>query len=96
MQEGFRDKVLRVFTVILVLAILVGGFVVAWPTHVRARALKRRDSELSAQIEQKRQKIEDLRTAQRRFRTDSAFVEAIARENNRVFPGELVFIFEDD
>ena len=30
-----------------------------------------------------------------RFRTDSEFVENIARQNRRVFPGELVFKFED-
>lgn len=96
MQEGLKDKVLRVFTIILVLAILVGGLIIVWPTYVRGRALKRQDSELSAKIDKKRQEIEELRTFQRRYKTDSDFVEKIARQNRRVFPGELVFIFEDD
>lgn len=81
---------------VLVLGIFVGGLVIAWPTHVRARQLKRQDSELSAKIDKKRQEIEELKTFQRRFRTDSAFVEKIARQNRRVFPGELVFIFDDE
>ena len=96
MQEGYKDKILRVFAIALVLLILVVGFVTAWPTYVESRGLRRRDAELAARIETKRQEIEELKNNQRRFRTDSDFVEAIARKNRRVFPGELVFIFEDD
>lgn len=96
MQEGFKDKVLRVFTLVLVLGIIVVGSIAAWPTYVRSRALKREDAELAERIEKKRREIEELKTFQRRYRTDSAFVEKIARRNRRVFPGELVFIFEDD
>jgi hypothetical protein len=33
---------------------------------------------------------------QRRFRTDADFVESIARQNRRVFPGELVFVFGNE
>ena len=33
---------------------------------------------------------------QRRFKTDADFVERIARQNHRVFPGDLVFIFDKD
>ena len=42
------------------------------------------------------QEIAQLRDYQRRFRTDKDFVETIARQNHRVFPGELVFLFEKD
>ncbi|MGN0854506.1 MAG: septum formation initiator family protein [Kiritimatiellia bacterium] len=96
MQEGFKDKVLRVFTVVLVLGIIVVGLVSVWPTYVRSRALKREEADLAERIEKKRREIEELKTFQRRYRTDSAFVEKIARQNHRVFPGELVFIFDDD
>lgn len=96
MQEGFKDKAFRVLTIALVLVILVGGLVAVWPTYVRSRALRKRDAELAEQIEKKRQAIEELKEFQRRYRTDSDFVEMIARQNRRVFPGELVFIFEDD
>ncbi len=80
----------------LVLVIFIGGLVVAWPSYLRSCALKRQDAELSARIERKKAEIAQLIENQRRFRTDRDFVEASARLNNRVFPGELVFIFEED
>ena len=39
--------------------------------------------------------IAKLLDNQRRFRTDPDFVEHIARQNHRVFPGELVFMFNE-
>ena len=50
---------------------------------------------IEAELEEKKKEIARLVENQRRFRTDPDFVEAIARRNRRVFPGELVFIFED-
>lgn len=90
-----KDKIMRYLTVLLVLGIFVGGLVIVWPDYMRSRALRRQDAELSRQIELKRQEIAGLIENQRRFRTDADFVETIARKSRRVFPGELVFIFED-
>ncbi len=94
MKEGLKERVFRAFTVALVLLVLVGGLVVAWPSYVRGRALKRRGQEMSALIEAKKQEIAALVENQRRFRTDRDFVESIARKKDRVLPGELVFIFK--
>ena len=80
----------------LVLAIIVVGLVVAWPSYMRGRSLKQQELEMQAQIEAKKLEIAQLVENQRRFKTDRDFVEAIARQNKRVFPGELVFIFEED
>ncbi len=96
MKERFRDSVSKIFTITLVLVIFIGGLVVAWPDYQRRRAIIKKDLELSARIEEKKAEIEALKKNQRRFRSDRDFVEAIARQNNRVFPGELVFIFEED
>lgn len=96
MKEGFNERMFRFFMVGLVLAILIGGLAVAWPTYMRNRSLKRQEVELLAKIEQKKAEIAGLVENQRRFKTDRDFVEAIARQNQRVFPGELVFIFEED
>ncbi len=96
MKEGFKERVFKTFTVVLVLIILIGGLVVAWPDYLRGCAIKQKDLELSARIEEKKAEIQSLKEKQSRFRTDRDFVEAIARQNNRVFPGELVFIFEED
>ncbi|MBQ3672556.1 MAG: septum formation initiator family protein [Kiritimatiellae bacterium] len=96
MTEGIKEKFLRYFTVTLVLAILVGGLAAAWPSYVRRNSLKAQDAALAAQIEEKKREIARLQDFQRRFRTDRDFVESIARQNRRVYPGELVFLFEDD
>ena len=81
---------------LIVLVILIGGLFTAWPAYLRGRTLRRQDAELLRQIEAKKREIAVLRENQQRFRTDSDFVETIARQNRRVFPGELVFVFERD
>ncbi len=95
MTSGFKDKVARVLTLVLLVVIGAGGALSLWPTYLRGQSLKRRDAELTRQIEDKKREIAELIEYQRRFRSDSDFVEQIARKNNRVFPGELVFLFED-
>ena len=95
MKESLRERVFRWFTVALVLAVLATGLVFAWPTYMRRDALRRQDVALSASIEDKRREIAELAEKRCRFETDPDFVEAIARKNKRVFPGELVFIYED-
>lgn len=95
MQEGFKEKFLHVFTLVLLSLIIVGGAVLAYPTYRRGQSLKIQEAELGVRIEEKKKEIAQLVDNQRRFRTDPEFVESIARRNRRVFPGELVFIFED-
>ena len=43
----------------------------------------------------KYRQAQDFREKQRRFNTDREFVESLARQNRRVYPGELVFIFDE-
>lgn len=95
MKDGLKEKIGRLITVVLVVLVAIGGLVTAWPSYLRSRSLKIQDAELSARIEEKKREIAKLKENQDRFRTDSEFVENIARQNRRVFPGELVFIFED-
>ena len=95
MKEGFKDKVAKFCTIALVVVIGVGGAVSVWPTYLRGRSLKLQDAELTRRIEEKKREIEKLKENQRRFKTDRDYVEQIARKNGRVFPGELVFKFED-
>lgn len=75
--------------------IIVGGLLLVWPNYQRGRALRVQNAELAAQIDRKRLEITSLVENQKRFKTDSDFLEQIARQNHRVYPGELVFIFED-
>lgn len=75
--------------------IFVGGLLLVWPNYQRGRALRVQNAELVAQIDQKRLEIASLIENQKRFKMDSDFLEQIARQNHRVYPGELVFIFEE-
>lgn len=95
MKEGLRNRFMICFTVAMISIIVIGGLFVAFPTYNRGRNLRMRELELREQIEAKKREIAKLSENQRRFRSDPDFVESIARQNRRVFPGELVFIFED-
>ena len=96
MNESLKDKVARYLTYALLLLIIVGGLVMMYPNYRRSEALKRQNAELQQRIDEKKREIAQLLDNQRRFRTDADFVETIARQNHRVFPGELVFIFEKE
>ena len=95
MDSTWKEKVWRYSTMVLVLLIVVGGIVLAWPTYQSSCDLRRRDAELSRLIDLKRAEIAKLKENQIRFRKDPEFVEMIARRHRRVFPGEVVFIFKD-
>ncbi len=96
MSENLRDKFVRYLTYVMLLLILVGGVVMIYPDYRRSESLKRRNAELQEEIDRRKRAISQLVENQRRFKTDADFVEKIARQNHRVFPGELVFIFEKD
>lgn len=95
MQDSLKEKIVRAFAVAILLAVFVAGLVFVRPDYLRSQSLKERNAELARQIDEKRREIADLLDRQRRFKTDRDFVETIARRNKRVYPGELVFVFED-
>lgn len=95
MSESVKEKLMRWFTISMLLVIVVVGLVTAYPQYCNSRSLKQREADLQAQIEAKQKEIAKLIENQRRFSSDADFVESIARQNRRVFPGELVFVFED-
>ena len=95
MRAGTKERIFHYFTLVILAVIVIGGLSVAYPQWRQRESLKRQDAELRRQIEAKNREISQLKKNQRRFQTDPDFVEAIARKNRRVFPGELVFIFED-
>jgi len=80
----------------VLILIIIGGAVMMYPDYRRSESLKRQNVELQERIDRKKREIATLVENQRRFRTDADFVEMIARQNHRVFPGELVFIYEKD
>ncbi len=94
-DDSLKEKIVRAFAVAILLAVFVAGLVFVRPDYLRSQSLKERNAELARQIDEKRREIADLLDRQRRFKTDRDFVETIARRNKRVYPGELVFVFED-
>ena len=95
MVDGFKEKFAKIVTISLLAVIGVLGALSVWPTYLRGRSLKAQDEDLARRIEEKKREIARLVDCQKRFRTDPDLVERIARQNGRVYPGELVFIFED-
>lgn len=95
MNEGLKEKFLHWFTIAVIAIVVFGGLAIAYRPWKRGQALKQQEAELRAQIEAKKAEIARLKENQQRFRTDADFVERIARQNRRVFPGELVFIFDN-
>jgi len=94
MSKELKDRVAWWLTYFVLAIIVIGGLALIYPNYQRGQALKRDNKVLQEQIEQKRREIARIEDCQRRFRTDSDFVETIARQNHRVFPGELVFVFD--
>lgn len=96
MNESLKDRILRILTGSVLLLIVIGGLVMMYPNYRRSESLKKQNAELQEKIDMKKREIATLIENQGRFRTDSDFVEMIARQNHRVFPGELVFVFEKE
>ena len=95
MTDGFKETLSRAVTISLMAIIAVLGAFSLLPAYQRNQSLKRQDGDLTRRIEEKKREIARLQDFQRRFKTDPDPVVRIARENGRVYPGELVFIFED-
>ena len=96
MSEGLRETFIKYLTGFVLVLIVIGGLVMMYPNYRRSESLKRQNAELQERIERKKAEIAKLVENQRRFRTVADFVEAIARQKHRVFPGELVFIFDKE
>ncbi len=94
MSDGLKEKVISYLTYGMLFLIVIGGLLLIYPDYRRSESLKRQNAELQAQIEEKKREIDELLTKQQRFRSDPDFIETIARQNQRVFPGELIFIFD--
>ncbi len=88
------DKLFRGLFFLLFAAIVVTGIVTTLPKYRQVGALEKEHANLERRIADKQREIAAVKEKQNRFNTDRDFVEALARENRRVFPGELVFIFD--
>lgn len=89
------DNVFTTVAVVLILAIFFFGAIAILPQIKQASSLDDQLRELQGKMENTEREIARIQNDQRRFRDDPRFLEALARERQRVYPGELVFIFDD-
>ena len=89
------DKLSRVIFLALIVGIFVAGVVACYPRYMRMKALAQEKARYLQLVDEKKAEIAELKEQQRRFSADRGFIEKLARRNHRVYPGELVFIFED-
>jgi cell division protein FtsB len=88
-------KIITQTTLLIALVIVVaGGLFILPPKVSQLHRLELQRNELMRKIEHKSREIEILKNKQQRFSSDPAFVEHIARQNKRVRPNELVFVFD--
>lgn len=92
---GKWAKLVQMFYFALFAAVIGVGVVVTYPRYTQAQGLRRERDQIRQRISEKNREIAAIRDRQRRFTTDREFVEALARENRRVYPNELVFVFEN-
>jgi hypothetical protein len=83
-----------VYTLVLGI-ILVTGFIVLVPRFQNYRKLSGKRSEWERINRALQQDLSHTQRMQRRFVDDPEFVERVARENKRVRPGEITFIFAE-
>lgn len=71
------------------------GYFFFYPKYSQWRMLEEQRILLGKEILYKGVEVAALRSRQQRFLTDPDFVEIIARQNNRIRPNEIVFIFDN-
>lgn len=94
-MKNIFDKIFQGFFLAVFAAIVVTGLVITLPKYRQAMGLEHMCADLQHRIELKKKEISAVKDKQLRFRTDREFVEGLARENRRAFPGELVFTFDN-
>ncbi len=88
-------KVLLVFFVLGFVCVFAVGAIVSYPKYRHVCGLAAERDRINQRIAEKAREIAEIKAKQRRFNTDREFVETLARRDRRIFPGELVFIFDD-
>lgn len=94
-MKNFIDKIFQGVFLIVFAAIVATGLVITLPKYRQATGLEQTRADLQHRIDLKKKEIQEVKEKQVRFRTDREFVESLARENRRAFPGEIVFTFDD-
>lgn len=94
-MQPFLKILLRSALGIGAVVVLIGVATVFIPEYRQMTGLENRCRHLRMQVENKQREIHTIREYQGRLQTDPEFVARIAHQNRRVFPNEVVFVFEE-
>ncbi len=95
MKERTKDNIISYGTLTIVILVVVVGVVNLVPVLRRSNALKQRDAALIEEIASVNAESAEYSDRARRFQSSSEQVESIARQDHRVYPGEVVFVFPE-
>ena len=95
MTDSLKDRIFRYGYFLIAAVIVIFSICIIIPTYRHSLELKACEAAKLAEIERKQHEINELRERQERIKSDTDFIESIARQNNKVYPGEYVFMFED-
>lgn len=93
MKEETKNCICNAFSVAVTFLVFAAGIVATLPRYRQYCALKDTLAARERAIARTGAETADLEDKVRRFAVDRDFVEAVARQNRRVYPGELVFVF---
>ena len=94
MAVNYMRFVLRCVIACVVVVGAVAGVLIVAPHYRQWRLLTQKRAQLERAIAAKEQDLARVKRRQLRFREDPEFVERVARQNRRVRPGEIIFIFD--
>lgn len=95
MKENTKDKIYTVAIVVAILMILTVGIFNWLPVLKQYFGLKQKEAAVIAEINEVNRENDEYRELLRRFQSQSEQVEAVARQDHRVYPGEVVYVFPD-
>ncbi|MEI6210454.1 MAG: hypothetical protein WCR06_02385 [bacterium] len=94
-MQPFIRILLRIAITVSSILLVTGVGSVFLPKYRMMCGLENRCHSLRGRVEAKQRDIHQIRENQGRLLSDPEFVARIAHQNRRVFPNELVFVFED-
>lgn len=93
MKEETKNFICNSFSIAVTALVFAAGIVATLPKYNQYRALQEKIAAREEAAAKTGARIAELEEKVRRFAVDRDFVEAVARQNRRVYPGELVFVF---
>ena len=93
-QPIIRNFVRVAIAAVIVLLVVVTAKVFI-PKYQQMCGLENKCRSLRGRVEARQREIHQIRENQGRLLSDPEFVARIAHQNRRVFPNELVFVFDD-